>query len=77
MAKANKTEMISVRFDASTLERLERVATADEMPTSALIRKWVIQRLQQEAPIAPGTTTTHTVELEGPLVRPEDAAAAG
>jgi hypothetical protein len=58
-----KTEIVQFRVDQADFERLVEAATANQMPMGAMVRKWVLEYLEQKNDLKwRSATTPHIAE---------------
>jgi len=48
---SNRSKVYSVRLSAEEQEAVERVADAQHLPASTLVRAWILERLDRERPV--------------------------
>ncbi len=48
LARPNRSKVYSVRLSAEEQQAVERVAHAQHLPASTLVRAWILERLDRE-----------------------------
>ena len=63
-AEVAKTEVMHFRLDPQSIERLYGLAGQKRKPVGAMVREWVLERMEQELSSAPNPKSVSLMDID-------------